>query len=268
MTLDPLIQDLLDEQAALDAIATKLAPSRWNEPTASPGWSVGDQIGHLTYFDEAASTAIENPEAFAVLVASLRAAMSDGTPDGSDRLTVGDLRRLDASERLERWRRGRDRLEASARTLEDGDRVAWYGPPMSAKSFITARLMECWAHGQHVADAVGATIQPTTRLRHIARLGHLTLGWSFANRGLDVPAAQVEVRLAAPDGDTWSFGSSATDHVVGSALDFCQVVTQVRHLDDTDLAVSGPVAAAWMDVAQAFAGPPTDGPAAGGGTPR
>ena len=31
----------------------------------------------------------------------------------------------------------------------------WYGPSMSARSFVTARLMETWAHGMDVADALG-----------------------------------------------------------------------------------------------------------------
>ena len=43
--------------------------------------------------------------------------------------------------------------------------------PMSLMSFGTARLMETWAHGQDIADALGVRRTPTDRLRHIAYIG-------------------------------------------------------------------------------------------------
>jgi hypothetical protein len=46
-------------------------------------------------------------------------------------------------------------------------------------------------------------------------------------------------------------------------MDFCLVVTQRRHPDDTDLAIEGPLAEEWMAIAQAFAGPPGKGRAPG-----
>ena len=54
----------------------------------------------------------------------------------------------------------------------------------------------------------------------------------------------------------------ATELVKGSAEDFCLVVTQRRHLDDTTLDAT-PLAREWLLIAQAFAGPATDGPAPG-----
>ena len=45
----------------------------------------------------------------------------------------------------------------------------------------------------------------------------------------------------------------------GSAYDFCLRVTQRRHRDDLDLVATGPDANAWLDIAQAFAGPPGQG---------
>jgi hypothetical protein len=47
--------------------------------------------------------------------------------------------------------------------LDPSLRLPWYGPPMSAASSVTARLMESWAHGQDIADAVGVTHRPTGR---------------------------------------------------------------------------------------------------------
>ncbi len=135
---------------------------------------------------------------------------------------------------------------------------------MGGKSFLTARLMEAWAHGQDVVDAVGGNRPATDRLRHIAQLGVITRGWSYANRRMEAPEADVDVVLAAPSGATWTWGpGDAADAVRGSAEDFCLVVTQRRHADDTGLQLVGDAARDWMVRAQAFAGPPTDGPTAG-----
>jgi uncharacterized protein (TIGR03084 family) len=120
--------------------------------------------------------------------------------------------------------------------------------------------METWAHGQDVFDALGAEHAVTPALRHVAYLGFRTIGFSFVNRGLEAPDVTVAVDLVAPDGSTWSFGDpDAVDRVTGPALDFALVVTQRRNLADTALVVVGPVAAQWMGIAQAFAGPPGPG---------
>ena len=164
---------------------------------------------------------------------------------------------------LATWRTNRQLLADAAVTLADDTRVIWYGPSMGAKSFLTARLMECWAHGQHVIDAVGAERAPTDRLQHIAQLGFITRNWTYLNRGLDVPATTVRVELEAPSGETWTFGpDDAPQSVVGPAVDFCLVVTQCRHVDATDLVVTGGDARDWMSKSQAFAGAATDGPPA------
>ena len=134
---------------------------------------------------------------------------------------------------------------------------------MSLRSFLTARLMEAWAHGRDVTDAVDAPASVSDRLRHVAQLGVITRGWSYRNRGLAVPEGEVAVELTAPSGAVWRWGdaeSAAGEMVSGPAEDFCLVVTQRRHVDDTSLTTSGPLAHDWMERAQAFAGGATDGP--------
>ena len=128
---------------------------------------------------------------------------------------------------------------------------------MSAVSFATARLMETWAHGQDVLDALGVTRQPTARLRHVADLGVRTRPFSYAINGLALPDDDVLVELDGPTATPGRGGASATDVVRGDALDFCLVVTKRRRPDDTALAVTGPLAREWIDIAQAFAGPPS-----------
>ena len=262
MKLADLLQDLLDEQASLDELMASLSADDWELPTPSPGWSVSDQIGHLCYFDRSAALAIRDPEAFSTEAGRLMEASLVSETSGDD-FTLGDFRLLSPADRLERWRQGRAALAAAAGTLGERDRVNWYGPSMGAKSFVTARLMEVWAHGTDVCDTVGAHREPTHRLRHVAQLGYITRGWSYLNRGLTPPEGDVRVELAAPSGDLWDWGdanAAGEDAVTGSALDFCLVVTQRRHVGDTGLEVSGERAREWLSMAQAFAGPPTDGP--------
>ncbi|NNL77908.1 MAG: maleylpyruvate isomerase family mycothiol-dependent enzyme, partial [Desulfobacterales bacterium] len=132
-----------------------------------------------------------------------------------------------------------------------------YGPPLSAMSFATARIMETWAHGQDVADALGIERVPTDRLRHIAHLGVATFGWSFTNRQMKVPDSPVKVEITSPSGELWTWGpEEANDIVTGSAEDFCLVVVQRRNLADTQLVIKGATARQWMSIAQTFAGQP------------
>jgi uncharacterized protein (TIGR03084 family) len=131
---------------------------------------------------------------------------------------------------------------------------------MSPASFITARLMETWSHGLDVADAVGRASPDTDRLRHVAYLGVRTRAYSYTVRGKEQPPTPVRVELTAPSGETWVFGDAdAADVIRGTATDFCRVVTQRRHLSDTNLEIHGPAAEEWMAIAQAFAGPPGQG---------
>jgi uncharacterized protein (TIGR03084 family) len=259
-----VLADLVAEQDALDPIVAGLSDEAWARPTPSPRWSVADQIAHLAYFDRAAATAIADPEGFAVLRDELFANFGGGDEE-IDRLTLEPYRSLPPAELLDHWRAGRRLLADAAAGLDDDTRVEWYGPSMGSKSFLTARLMECWAHGQDVVDTVGAERPATDRLRHIAQLGVITRGWSYVNRGEEPPEGEIRVHLDAPSGDEWTWGpQDAASSVHGGAEDFCLVVTQRRHLDDTDLTVEGEVARDWLERAQAFAGPATDGPAVRG----
>ena len=83
------------------------------------------------------------------------------------------------------------------------------------------------------------------------------------SRGLLVPEEEVRVQLIGPAGEIWTWNGEAGQSVKGPAEDFCLVVVQRRHLEDTALVVDGPLAEEWMGIAQAFAGPPTDGRPAG-----
>jgi uncharacterized protein (TIGR03084 family) len=250
-----LADDLDAETRALDQLLEPCSDADWDRPTPAAGWAIRDQVSHLAYFDEAAALAATDPDRFR---AQRDAMLND--PDG---LTEGIAQRYRTLEprALYAWfHEARAAMVAALLAVDPRTRVPWYGPDMSIASSLTARIMETWAHGQDVADALGTARTPTRALRQVAHIGVRTLANSFVTRGLDVPEAPVYVGLTGPEGDAWTWGDPAVpDRVTGEALEFCLVVTQRRHLADTTLAISGPVATQWMQIAQAFAGPPGTG---------
>lgn len=252
-TLGLVLADLRAESAALDTLVADLDEAGWHAPTPAAGWDVAAQVAHLAWTDAAATWAATDKAAWDALVLEALAD-PDGFVDSSALTGARD------PELLARWRAGRDRLEQALTALPEGERLPWFGPPMSATSMATARFMETWAHGLDVAEALGSSCGPTDRIRHVAHLGVRTRAFAFAAHGLPVPEEEVRVELVAPSGVLWTWGpAEATQRVSGAAYDFCLRVTQRRHRDDLDLVAEGDTADRWLDVAQCFAGPPGAG---------
>ena len=131
---------------------------------------------------------------------------------------------------------------------------------MSPASMATARFMETWAHSLDVAEALGVEPEPSDRIRHVAHIGVRTRNFAFAVHSLEAPTEEFRVELRSPSGEVWEWGpADAAQSVHGPAYDFCLRVTQRRHRDDLDLTAVGPDADRWLDIAQAFAGPPGEG---------
>ena len=253
--MDPICDDLEAEHEALDVLVRDLPDQAWDRLTPAEGWMVRDQISHLWFFDGTARLAVVDVDAFQASAKALLARVDEG-----DDPSITPGRVVAPAQLLASWREGRAALLTALRATDPKARIPWYGPTMGARSFATARLMETWAHGQDVADALDATREPTARLRHVAHIGVLARPFAYATRGMELPEREVRVELAAPDGSTWTWGpEDAADVVRGDALDFCLVVTQRRHPADTALVVEGPAAEEWMGIAQAFAGPPGPG---------
>lgn len=258
-SMEQLLDDLLAETRILADLVAHLDDAGMSCATPAAGWSIRDQLTHLAHFDETATRAVVDPEAFRRDADALMA----GGMDFPDRIAA-EHAHLGADEVREWLDRARTAFVTTFRGLEPRVRLPWYGPDMSALSSVTARLMETWAHGQDVADALGRRREPTDRLRHIAHLGVQTAGFVFTLNGRPVPTSPVRVEVDAPSGARWEWGPpDAADRVTGPALDFCLTVTQRRHVSDTDLQVSGPVATEWISIAQTFAGAPGPGRAPG-----
>lgn len=254
-TADPVVDDLQAESDAVDALVARLPAERWTLATPAAGWTIAHQVGHLLWTDRVALMSITDEAAFGELVAAATATIDTFVDDAAD-----DLAALSPTQLLADWRSTRHALHAALRTVPEGRKLLWFGPPMSAPSMATARLMETWAHGLDVADALGVQVPPSARLKSIAHLGVRTRDFAFTVHGLTPPAEPFRVDLTAPDGGLWSWGpEDAPQRVSGSALDFCQLVTQRRPRAELDVTADGPEARKWLEIAQAFAGPPGSG---------
>jgi len=254
-------EDFLAESQALHELIAPLGEVQLAQPTAFKGWTMNDVIGHLHMWNWAADVSLRDGEEFKRWFSSVQAHISSGSlraieQDWLEGLSGGAL--------VEAWQIGFVRTAASFATADPSLRVKWAGPDMSARSSITARLMETWAHGQEVYDCLGVVRANSDRIHNIVILGINTYGWTFKVRGLVAPEPKPYLQLQAPSGALWTFGDpNEAEQITGPAEEFCQVVTQVRNIADTDLEVVGDNASLWMANAQCFAGPPEQPPAPG-----
>jgi uncharacterized protein (TIGR03084 family) len=251
-----LAGDLAAETADLLPALARLGEADWDRLTPADGWSIRDQVTHLAFFDDTSLLSIRDRAAFIAGREELRS-LGDRFPD-----VIAEQHRYQPGGYCLEWlASSRAALVRAYKEADPAVRLPWYGPDFSVAASITGRLMETWAHGQDIADCLGASRQPTGRLRHVADIGIRALPFCFSSRGLAVPQEPVYVELARPDvpAEAWTWGpADAVNRVAGDALDFCLVVTQRRNVADTGLTVTGGVATAWIAIAQAFAGRPTD----------
>jgi uncharacterized protein (TIGR03084 family) len=252
---DAVVADLRAESDALDELVADLTDEGWRTPTPAPGWTVAHQIAHLLWTDEVAVVAVTDEAGFAEVLTDAAKNPTGFVDEGAAALAA-----TPPAELLAQWRTTRAQLHDELPRVADGRKLPWFGPPMSAASMATARLMETWAHGLDVADALGVTRQPTARLRSVAHIGVRTRDFAFTVHGLVPPADPFLVELRAPDGSTWSWGpADASQRVTGAAEDFCMLVTQRRPRAELDVTAVGEDAQRWLTIAQAFAGPPGTG---------
>lgn len=254
-----LLLDLASEQEDLDALLCEIGPTDWAKATPAVGWDVRDSLSHLCFFEEAAVTSLRDPDRFGAqrdqLYASMAASLASGSasPDVELGRRIGDPVAL-----LERWRTARAAYADAASRADPAARVQWYGPPMGLASFTTARLMEAWAHGVDIKDALGVGLAASRRLRHVCHIGFAARAYSFASHGVDDPGHPVRLVADSPDGEVWSWGpDDAPDLISGPALDVALVFTQRRHRSRTLVRAQGATAELWLSIAQAFAGPGT-----------
>ena len=252
--LDAAVEDLAAEGDFLDGVVTGHAAD-FEMPTASPGWTIGHQIGHLIWTDRVSALACRDRAGFARQAEAFGADPERTIHAGAVREASGPV-----ADVLAAWRAGRTELIQALRVVPAGHRIPWFGPSMSPAAMASVRIMETWAHGLDITDVLGLAPSATARLWHIADLGAQTRDFAFSLHGLRSPSAPFRLELVAPSGEVWCWGPpGAADRITGSALDFCLLVTQRRHRVDLELATTAGAAASWLPIAQVFAGPAGSG---------
>ena len=254
--------DFFEECEALDVVVGSLDEPAAATHTQFMNWTIEDIIGHLHMFNHAAQLALQDRQNFNAFFDPIASYLNQG----KSLLDVQKvwLRDTNWPELLDLWQTCYTTLAKSYSNADPKHRLAWAGRDMSVRSSVTARQMETWAHGQAVFDVLGKTRVDQDRIKNIVHLGVNTYGWTFSNRKMEVPDPAPFISLIAPSGAVWEWNEPQDDNVVsGSAVGFCQVVTQTRNVKDTDIKTIGDNAEKWMAIAQCFAGKPVDGPGEG-----
>ncbi|UYV35665.1 TIGR03084 family metal-binding protein [Rhodobacteraceae bacterium D3-12] len=253
--------DFEAESNALYGLLKDKSDAELAQPTQFKGWSIDHVIGHLHIWNHAADLSLKGG---ADVDAFIAAATEEAHKTSLRNFENIWLDGLHGRALLETWHAYYPQVANRFSATDPKVRLKWSGPDMSARSSITARLMETWAHGQEVYDTLGVVRHDKDYIKNIAVLGVNTFGWTYQNRGKPVPDQMPYVRLTAPSGGIWEWGDAEqSNSITGAATEFCQVVTQTRNIADTTLGVRGDVAAEWMAIAQCFAGPVEQPPAPG-----
>lgn len=249
--------DFLEESRALHTLLTERTDQDFDRVTLFKDWTINDVLRHLHYWNWMAALQLSDEGHLEDELASVG---KEGMRTREQAHVTGAGEQM----LLVSWWEQAQKTAQIFTTADPKARLKWVGPSMSARSSITARLMETWAHGQEVYDVLGVERKDEDRIRNIAVLGVNTYGWTYLVRKQEPPGPMPFVKLTAPSGEVWSFGEDdASNRIEGSASEFCQVVTQTRNVKDTSLAVIGPVATDWMSKAQCFAGGRNDPPEPG-----
>jgi len=253
--------DLLAEFEELTSVLETLSEEQWQQKTPFKSWSIYDQVEHLHFFDLQGLSAIQQPQIFEPFVEQFKQKSKTQSFVEIAREHIG----LQSPQQLlTKWSATYLELIDNLQKLPIEEKISWFGPPMSPLSFISARLMETWAHGQSILDSLKIARSGTNRLYYIAELGIKTFSWSFKGKSIPVPEVKPYVELTSPTGEIWRWNDPLSkEKISGPALDFCQVVTQTRNAADTSLIIQGKHAQQWLDIAQCFAGKPSNPPAPG-----
>ncbi|MEO0328894.1 MAG: TIGR03084 family metal-binding protein [Pseudomonadota bacterium] len=251
--------DFLTECEELDSMISSLQSDDFENVTQFKNWTVNDILVHLHFWDAGADLSLNEPDEFTIMFDQLYAALKAGKLRGHENKKV----KVRGSELASVWREKYRDMAKRWSKIDPKHRVKWAGPDMSARTSISARQMEYWAHGQAIFDLFGKDRNESDRIRNVVVLGVNAFGWSHKVHGFDIPTTMPKLTLSAPSGDQWIYGEDGENLIDGSAVEFCQVVTQTRNILDTQLVVKGAVAEKWMAYAQCFAGRPEIPPAPG-----
>jgi uncharacterized protein (TIGR03084 family) len=247
------ISALTEQQTELSDLLAPLDDDGWSSPSRCEGWSVADVVLHLAQTNEMAIGSAQRrfTEALAILTEGVEAA--GNVDDGAD-LMVRHERGLPHTELRDRWLRSADALVAALIDVDPHERVEWVAGQLSARTLTITRLAETWIHTGDVADALGVTLVPGERLRHVARLAWRTLPYAFMRAGR-VLSGPVAFELQAPTGGVWRFvpDEHPATTIRGNGVELCLVAARRVDPVQTDLEGEGPDAAAVLELVRTYA---------------
>ncbi len=248
--------DLVTEGDALEQLVTSLEPAQWGLQTPAPGWTIAHQVAHLASVARLAQMAAAAPDMFKEVAA--RAAGGDF--DAAVHAMLQPYLADPPPALLARWHADRTAASDALAALPPSEIVPWLVRPLPAGILASAGLMELFAHGQDIADAVGARREYTDRIGHLTGFAVRTWDFGYLARGLTPPEQEFRFELTSPSGKRWDFGpEDSAQRVTGPAVDFCLLTTRRRHHADLALVAEGAEAQAWMDIAQCYRGSPGQG---------
>ncbi len=252
--MDDILIALASQHAELAELIDRCTTDDWERPTRCVGWDVAAVLLHLAQTDEFATASAHgeldrHPHGFlgdrehqTISVDDAAAAQVD-----ADRGAGGDAIR-------QRWHAASQTMRAAFNADDPHQRVTWVAGQLSLQTLAATRLSECWIHTDDIASALGIELQPTDRLRHIARLAWRTLPYAFerADTAMNGPVA---LDLIGPNGEQWRFDpdAPALTTIRGSAAEFCEVAARRVDPDATDLVGDGPDAAAVLRLVRTYA---------------
>lgn len=249
--LPEVIAALTADASAVDEMVADLDPESWRLPTPAPGWTIADQIAHLSFVFRIAGMAAARPDQFTAMTARLEGGF-DSVVNGA----LADYVKDAPPVLLARWRAERDAGIRSLSAVPDGQVVPWLVNPLPPAVLGCAGMMELFGHGQDIADTLGIERRYTDRLAYLVGFGVRTWEFGYQSRKQQPPDVLFRFELTAPSGALWTFGPDGSDQrIEGPAVDFCLLVTRRRHRADLALTATGPDADRWLDIAQAYRGP-------------
>ncbi|UBU18061.1 TIGR03084 family metal-binding protein [Nonomuraea gerenzanensis] len=249
--LDAVLADLASDGDQLDSLVAGLEPAQWHLPTPAPGWTIADQIAHLTFVFRLAATAATDAAAFQAMTEDAQHNF-DGAVNAALKAFADDT----PATLLAKWRAQRAAAVTGLAAVPPDRTVPWLVNPLPPIVLGCAGIMEQFAHGQDIADALGVELRRGDSLRHLVVFAVLTQDFGYLSRGLTPPATEFRFEITGPGGELWAYGPEDADQrVSGLAEDFCLLVTRRRHRADVAVTAVGEEADRWLDIAQAYRGP-------------
>ena len=136
------------ESRALHTLLADLPAERFSEATQFKGWTIDDLLGHLHFWNGMAALQIEDEAELQARLDDMLKAIGAGT--SMREAENGYLGSLFGPDLLSAYLERSEQVANLFAAADPKARLKWAGPEMSARSSISARFMETWAHAQAV----------------------------------------------------------------------------------------------------------------------